>query len=392
MKNIWLISYRFDEVMAGPSIRFQRYSSVFKRFGFQLHIVTARLNKSYPENQDYEDFSVHRISVPRGILSITRFVSKALIYISNQPQDNQRVLTFILQTYQLWLLPRLAKKGIKVFYVSTMAANPVFKGGAIGRLWNKLHLMLYSILYQRIGGVVCSTETLANTLVDFGLKDERKFIINNGVDTVKFAPPSQNEKKKLRELLGLPSDALLFLFIGLKTDRKGIRELCEAWIQVENTAANYNAHLLLVGNEKPEANNASFNDWWRSFKSAIHNDGNITLVGGVENVEDWFRASDVFVFPSKKEGMPNVVLEAMSTGLPIITNRFEGYSAVYGDEGVTHLAFSHREKSRELERLLCLLMEDENRRLNIGHEARKEILASFSVEESVKSFIDLFQD
>jgi len=82
----------------------------------------------------------------------------------------------------------------------------------------------------------------------------------------------------------------------------------------------------------------------------------------------------------------------MSTGLPIITNRFEGYSAVYGDEGVTHLAFSHREKSRELERLLCLLMEDENRRLNIGHEARKEILASFSVEESVKSFIDLFQD
>lgn len=392
MKNIWLISYRFDEVMAGPSIRFQRYGPYFKKYGYQLHIVTAKLNDSYIECEEYNDFVVHRLTVPRGLLSTTRFVSKAIRYIINFPGDNKRVLTFVLQTYQLWVLPSLNRNGISLYYISTMAADPVFIKGLLGILWNKLHLYLYSILYKNINGVVCSTEALAATLCDYGLLNEKRFIINNGVDTRKFSPVLLEEKYGLRNRLGLPRDSFLFLFIGLKTERKGIRELIRTWQVIKENPLFNNAHLLLVGDEKTSANHPDFNDWWESFKTSDLDALKVRLISGVQNVEDWFRASDVFIFPSKKEGMPNVILEAMACGLPTITNRFEGYSPVYGVEGVTHLAFSHSDGPDQLESLISRMLLDDELRLKVGSKASQHIRCLFSIENSVSKFIELFED
>ena len=63
----------------------------------------------------------------------------------------------------------------------------------------------------------------------------------------------------------------------------------------------------------------------------------VIFTGGVNNVEDYFRAADLLVFPSRREGMPNAMPEAMACGLPVITTPFLGLPAEFGFPGVHYV-------------------------------------------------------
>lgn len=393
MKKIWLISPSFDGVMAGPGIRFQRYAPLFAARGRRLQFVTFRLSETPPAFEPGEHFDIHRIGVRIRPFARTRFISKALLLILRKGERGSNVLSFGFQTYQLWLIPWLKFFfGFKLFYINTMAAHTQFwpGEGAAAQTWNKAHRQLYRILYRLLDGVVCSTAALAEQMRPLGLREDRTFIINNGVDTSRFRPLPAEAKTALRQELGLPPDALLFLFVGLKTERKGIRELCEAWENVAGPENPYNAQLLLVGDEKEEASSPAFNQWWQAYKGQKQ-PKNIQILPGTRNIAPWFQAADVFVFPSKKEGMPNVLLEAMACGLPVIMNRFEGYSEDYGLSGQTHLLFVHRQDNQPLEEAIATCLSDPGIRKAVGQKAHNHAQRYFAVERSVDKFIKLFQ-
>lgn len=392
MKLIWLISPSFDGVMAGPSIRFQRYAPLFAARGYRLQFVTLRLSETLPAFESREHFDVYRVEVRFRPFARTRFISRALFLILRKGGRRSNVLSFGFQTYQLWIIPWLKFVfGFKLFYINTMAAHAHFwpgRGAAV-QAWNHVHRRLYRILYRLIDGVVCSTADLSEQMRPLGLRKDKTFIINNGVDTLRFRPLPPEEKTALRKEMGLSQDALLFLFVGLKTERKGIRELCDAWAKIVAPDNPHNAQLLLVGDEKEEANSPVFNQWWQTYKRHTP-PPSIHILPGTRNIAPWFQAADVFVFPSKKEGMPNVLLEAMACGLPVIMNRFEGYSEDYGHPKQTHFLFEHRPDNQLLEEALATCWSNPQVRESIGHRARGYALQHFSVEHSVEKFIHLF--
>jgi glycosyltransferase involved in cell wall biosynthesis len=206
------------------------------------------------------------------------------------------------------------------------------------------------------------------------------------VDTKRFVPLSQEEKTIARNNLGYQKDDLLFLFVGLKTERKGVKELVEAWMEVHSQYPD--AKLLLVGDEKEESNQPAFQFWWNEMrKGDVLLKHQIDNLPGTGNIAPWFQIADVFVFPSKKEGMPNVVLEAMSCGLPLIMNEFEGYSSDYGVQDGTHIAIRLSTKNALKEKLIFL--HDKQTRKSIGTAARAHIEQNFSVTSSVQKYIQL---
>ena len=121
----------------------------------------------------------------------------------------------------------------------------------------------------------------------------------------------------IRKELNIKDDEFTFLFIGRLVGDKGIHELVDAF---EGLSSIYpQIHLILVGPEEPELDPLK-----KETRAKINRIPNIHPVGSQKDVRPWYAAADALVFPSYREGFPNVVIEAGAMGLPSIVTDING--------------------------------------------------------------------
>lgn len=382
-KKVWIVTYNYGSVKAGPVIRFSRYLPHFKNEGLDPVFVTIdRKEKCDPNDttiylpyQEYDQFS----------MSVCK---QALI-------DKPDAVIFLSAFYKMTgLINKIKKEGIPCIYVNTMKLSLDFRenGEKRGVLNKWVLTFLSKRLYNSFSTIVNSTKTLEQEFINLGIPQKNLKIIYNGVDTKKFAPVDSNEKGIIKTQLGLP-DTFCFLFVGLLVQRKGVLELVEAWMAYKETTQT-NAVLVLVGDEMeniPE-NSADWLSRWQPLMSMIKDPNNkydIIYTPFVKNVGQYYKAVDSFIFLSFLEGMPNVLLESMSTGLPVVSTKFVGYSNDYGREGEDIIIT----ENREADYLAKLFGQIEENKVyqDVGSNARKHAQSHFSIEKSIKSYIDITQ-
>jgi glycosyltransferase involved in cell wall biosynthesis len=180
----------------------------------------------------------------------------------------------------------------------------------------------------------CATEVFPNS---FGLKDiiiennfcnpsKLKVLANgssNGVNTRYFDPSlfSENEKNELKSNLGIDKNDLVFIFLGRIVSDKGINEMINAFKRLNNEVALIK--LLLVG---PLESHLDPLD--KKTIKEIESNKNIINIGLQNDVRPYFAIADILVFPSYREGFPNVVMEAGAMGLPSIVSNINGCNEI----------------------------------------------------------------
>ena len=171
------------------------------------------------------------------------------------------------------------------------------------------------------GAVVAVSRALADKAISIGADPARVSVIYNGVDSALFFPGSRREAR-LR--LQVSSDARLMLFVGNLKVTKGCLDLLEAFPAV--LAALPRAQLVYVGAGPSQA---ALLDRAAALGCAER----VRLVGEIPHAAlgDWFRAADLLCLPSHNEGVPNVVLEAMACGTPVVATRVGGIPEVVPD-------------------------------------------------------------
>jgi glycosyltransferase involved in cell wall biosynthesis len=166
--------------------------------------------------------------------------------------------------------------------------------------------------------VLCNSASLRAQALALGIAPERKLRLlgegsSNGVDIDRFSPgPSE-----VRDKLGIPHEAKVVGFVGRLTCDKGLPDLLQAFEAILH--AEPAAHLLLVG-------------WFDAAEDALDKDlrtrilrhPRIDCTGFVSDTAPYYRAMDVMVLPTWREGFPNAVLEAAATGVPVVTTASTG--------------------------------------------------------------------
>lgn len=181
-------------------------------------------------------------------------------------------------------------------------------------------------MLRKADRVVCLSKELAEIAFSIGVHPEKTEIISNGVDVGTFMYTDQHA---CRQHLKLPYDKKIILSVGFLIERKGFHKII---LQLPELLKVHPAlQLYIIGSSGPEG------DFHRTLSDMITElslQEHVFLVGQRSNEELvlWYNAADVFCLPTRGEGSPNVVLEALSCGCPVIASSVGGIPDIMSEE------------------------------------------------------------
>jgi len=208
-----------------------------------------------------------------------------------------------------------------------------------------------------------------------GLSRDKLVVIPNGVDLEQF-PASR--PAALSEL-GVPTGSRVAVFVGRLEPQKGLSWLLE--VAPQWLAQSPNVHLVVVGRgpERPAMERLAQR---RGVADRVH------WLGWRRDVPEILAASDVLVLPSRWEGMPNVVLQAMASRIPVLAADVEGVRELLGENADPQIV-AFGDTSSLVEKLTRLLS-DRQLAECLGMENRRRVEESFSIRRMVAAYETLW--
>lgn len=365
MSRILLINYEYPPIGGGGGNATQHTARAFARMGHQVYVLTAQCGDLPPTEHD-GGVTIRRIKALRrrrdrcSIFEMVAFIAAALL--SAPPLARQWKIDAVLAFFTLpsapvaWYL----KRACHIPYAISLQGGdvPGFDPGRM-RLYHKLTGGVISALWRDAAAVVANSQGLAN-LARLHDPSTAIGVIPAGADLTGIAPKTDYSH----------SGPVKLLFVGRLVKQKGLDVLIAALAKMD-LAIRW--HLILVG-DGPQ---------WPAIAGEAARVGladRLELRGWVskEELPDIYRGGDIFVLPSRDEGMANALLEAMAAGLPVVGTRVTGTGEVVV-QGETGLLVAP-EDADALCTALTALIGDEARREAFGREGRKRVESTFGWE------------
>ncbi len=204
---------------------------------------------------------------------------------------------------------------------------------------------------------------------------------SNGIDTAFFNPDlfSDEQNQLLREKWGLTRKHFVFIFVGRLVKDKGINEMVEAFQEVHKT--HDKARLLLVGDYEQDLDPLS-----PKTLEAIEHNMAIVAVGFQYDVRPFFAIANALVFPSYREGFPNVVMQAGAMNLPCIVSDINGCNEIIL-EGVNGTIIPVKNTAAIVEKMNCFVEKTAYHKL-LQSNARKMIITRYDQHVVWEAILD----
>jgi len=220
---------------------------------------------------------------------------------------------------------------------------------------------------------------------------EKFKLIPNGVDLDRFRPIEDGERQALRRELGLPEQLILILFVGFFSHEKCPDLLFKAWTSVRGKGLPATG-LVFVGATRSRYYEVDPN-LARKIRASAQNLGlekQVFFVEVTHEIEKYYRAADLFVLPSSREGLPNALLEGMATGLPCIASKLQGVTDSVIDHGENGLMVPARDVEA-LEGAIRSLLQDSIRAKALGRKARRTVEERYSIRQTAAHYLEAYQ-
>lgn len=342
--------------LAGTEIATYNIAKHLARRGHEVHVITS-LDKGLPKESMEERFHVHRISWGKiRFLSVVSFWVKTFWCLKKIKPDIVHI-----QSVGMGIPGLLAKTFLKKPFV-------VYGRGSEVYLHSTFKSTLSKLVLKNAGDVIALTEDMKNEMQKFCDRDI--LVIPNGIDPEVFKDLSG---EMARTRLEIGDNASVILFVGRLHPVKGVGYLIESIGIVKNK--NRNVRLFLVGDGEERI-------YLENLVKDLVLDDYVRFIGAVPNekVLEYMVAADVFVLPSLSEGFPVVILEAMASGLAIITTKVGGLPEVIKNKENGFLV--EPKNPEEIAENILLLLEDDELREGISRNNMK-IVGEYTWESVV---------
>ena len=194
-------------------------------------------------------------------------------------------------------------------------------GSDINRIGDPVSAMHTRTVLRESDYLVTVSGDLCRKAVTMGAHPERARAILNGCDLSVFHP---QDRTNAREKLGIDSNCQAAVYIGRMDVKKGLRELVEAAVSLHEKRRNLHTYMVGVGPDRPVIEAAILA---QNASSYIH-----AMPGCLpDEVAVWMAAADLVTLPSYMEGCPNVVLEALASGRPVVATEVGGIPEILND-------------------------------------------------------------
>ena len=310
------------------------------------------------------------IEMTRKITPIKDFISliKLISFLKKE-----RPLIIHSHTPKAGILAMLASKITNIpIRLHTVAGLPLMeeKGNK-----KKMLELIEKLTYSFSTFVFTNSNGLYKYIIEnnYVSKNKLKVIGNgssNGVDINYFSPTSVSvkEKEKLKLSLGILENDFTFVFVGRIVADKGINELINAFdtISFQNNAIK----LLLVGEQESHLDPLNENTL-----KLISSNKNIIKTGFQKDIRPFLAVSDALVFPSYREGFPNVIMQAGAMELPVIATNINGCNEIIVNE--KNGVLIELKNNGAIVKAMVRLIEDEAFYKNLKSNARSMIVSRF---------------
>jgi glycosyltransferase involved in cell wall biosynthesis len=232
---------------------------------------------------------------------------------------------------------------------------------------------------KRYARVLCVSQDLYDECVRNGVSKEHCALILNGIDVEQFR--RRRTIAEAKEALGIPPNRLVVGAVGRLSEEKGFQHLISAMSSI--LQSNVDCELRIAGE-------GDFRNRLQSLIDSLGMTNRIHLVGFQNRHADFYEALDVFALSSLREGLPNVILEAMAFGNAIVATNIAGVpSAIHDHE--TGLLIKPNSIT-ELEASLRTLLSDTSLRNQLGSAARRRVESEFSFGRRMDRIVEIYDE
>ena len=382
--RVLMVTGVYHPETSGASLQCRQLISALKA-DVDFEVLTTSAHRSLPTRDVVDGVSVTRIFVDPS-----RPATKAAALMHMTPRfaraargaDVVHVHGFSQKNVLLAVLGRLLRKKLVMKLTSAGHDDAVTmraRGGV--QFW----------CYRGVDRAIAVSPKLRDAWVEAGLDPAHIVLIPNAVDTERFRPASAADRAVLRKGFGWNDDIPVVLFVGFFSQEKRPDALYRAWAQL--WAEGGRSTLVLVG-----ATRSSYFEIDPAMADAIRDDArrrdlstHLHFVERADDIEQYYRAADVFELPTTREGLPNVLLEAMASGVPPVISRLQGVTDWIVEDRINGRRLPPAD-DRALTSALRDLLESAGTRERLGAAARAHVERHFTPAASAASTLAVYRD
>jgi glycosyltransferase involved in cell wall biosynthesis len=389
--RVYVLIDRYLPILGGAQNNVHLLFGELSARGFQVTVLTRRVERDLAKTETIDGIAVRRFAGSRLRLLSKAWCIAAFVWEMARHRRSYDVVVSvpcvpITDELPAYLGCLLTGKPYIIRTTSLEFERFLTPGAPVSKFDDLIPAAVWRRVFSRARVMVTQSSMIEQRARELGIHNV--VTVPNAVDTRRFAPATAVERQALRERLGLPADKAIAVYTSRYVQDKNHLVLIRAAARIERHERPGRLHVILLGATEKDQSSSTEQELKRY---VAENDlgAFVELRDDVANVEDYLRASDMFVFPTAyDEGMSNSQLEAMACGLPVIASRLPQVLAVLpADWPFTFDA----DDEDALVDLLSRAIDDPDQLRLLGAKLAQQIQARHALSEIAQRYAELLR-